>query len=405
MLDMSWTEGCTKTRYPGVFRTDTGFRIRVRAVNPRTGTLEERNREYSGIRLDQALIHKAELLRDIRESGVTQQRQRVGDFAKFWIESKSPTVDRGTAERYVDALENHVLPALGDFYFDQLTQLDVQKWVNAERRKGYRAATLRGWFRVLRTMTRDAIDPLQLPRDPTLRVTFPEDEEREEPNALTSEDLGRFLQSVRRVSPETFALVATLAFTGLRFCHASALRWEDIDEQKRVIRITRKNVRGRVGPVSRKKQAPKQYPLHDELAEVLREQRQVLLRSQAPGVDEGWVFPSETGGLRHHTGLWKVWRKCLQQSGINERFTIHGLRRTFNDLTRKAGVDGIVIRSLTGHVTEKMRDHYSTVGLDEKHTAVASVHRLVSLGRGGDPAESGDRSGDRSVGQKKTGEG
>ena len=39
-----------------------------------------------------------------------------------------------------------------------------------------------------------------------------------------------------------------------------------------------------------------------------------------------------------------------------ERFTIHGLRRTFNDLTRRAGVDGVVIKSLTGHVTEKMRE-------------------------------------------------
>jgi integrase len=81
-----------------------------------------------------------------------------------------------------------------------------------------------------------------------------------------------------------------------------------------------------------------------------------------------------------------------------ERFTIHGLRRTFNDLTRRAGVDGVVIKSLTGHVTEKMRSHYSTVGLDEKLVAVSSVHRLVRL-------ESGDAGGDASTGQKKTGEG
>jgi hypothetical protein len=56
----------------------------------------------------------------------------------------------------------------------------------------------------------------------------------------------------------------------------------------------------------------------------------------------------------------------VKESKIEERFTVHGLRRTFNDLTRRAGVDGVVIKSLTGHVTEKMRTHYSTVGLDEK---------------------------------------
>ena len=70
---------------------------------------------------------------------------------------------------------------------------------------------------------------------------------------------------------------------------------------------------------------------------------------------------------------------CLKAAGITERFTIHGLRRTFNDLSRRAGVDAVVIRSLTGHVTEKMRAHYSTVSLDEKRVAVASVHRLIPV--------------------------
>jgi hypothetical protein len=37
----------------------------------------------------------------------------------------------------------------------------------------------------------------------------------------------------------------------------------------------------------------------------------------------------------------------------------------------------VITRSITGHVTEQMREHYSTVGLDEKKAAVANVLRLV----------------------------
>ena len=33
---------------------------------------------------------------------------------------------------------------------------------------------------------------------------------------------------------------------------------------------------------------------------------------------------------------------------------------------------------MTGHVTEKMREHYSTVGIDEKHSAAAKVVEMVS---------------------------
>jgi integrase len=102
--------------------------------------------------------------------------------------------------------------------------------------------------------------------------------------------------------------------------------------------------------------------------------------------------------LRTPGGLWKAWQACLKESKIKERFTVHGLRRTFNDLTRRAGVDGVVIKSLTGHVTEKMRSHYSTVGLDEKLVAVSTVHRLVPVG-------SGDGGGDANAAQKKTGKG
>ncbi len=58
---------------------------------------------------------------------------------------------------------------------------------------------------------------------------------------------------------------------------------------------------------------------------------------------------------------------------------MHGLRRTFNDLARRAGVDGVVTKSMTGHVTERMREHYSSVGLDEKRQAVGSLMRLVQV--------------------------
>ena len=48
----------------------------------------------------------------------------------------------------------------------------------------------------------------------------------------------------------------------------------------------------------------------------------------------------------------------------SNRFTLHGLRYTFTDLVRLANVDAVVRRALTGHVTEEMQRHYSTVGME-----------------------------------------
>jgi integrase len=171
----------------------------------------------------------------------------------------------------------------------------------------------------------------------------------------------------------------------MRACHVSALQWPDIDEPAGVIRVVRKQVEGVVGDVTRKKQVPKEFPLQPELTTILRDHRQRLLETQSPGLDSAWVFPAvRTGKLRGANSMRKAWVSCLKAAGITERFTPHGLRRTFNDMLRRAQVDPVIAKALTGHVTEQMREHYSTVGLDEKRAAVASVLRLLPRGESAD---------------------
>ena len=124
------------------------------------------------------------------------------------------------------------------------------------------------------------------------------------------------------------------------------------------------------------------YPVEPELAEILRAHRERLLQTNAKGLAEGWMFPSAEGTLRTPNSLDRAWAKCLKHAEITKRFTVHGLRYTFTDLVRRANVDAVVRRALTGHVTEQMQRHYSTVGLDEKRAAIAGVLRLVGPGAG-----------------------
>jgi integrase len=66
----------------------------------------------------------------------------------------------------------------------------------------------------------------------------------------------------------------------------------------------------------------------------------------------------------------------LKQAGITKHVTIHGLRRTATDLLRRAAVDPVAAKAIIGHTTDRMREHYSTVGADEARGIGA---RLVSL--------------------------
>ncbi len=123
-------------------------------------------------------------------------------------------------------------------------------------------------------------------------------------------------------------------------------------------------------------------PLTDELAKVLAEHRKKLLEEQAPGFADGWIFPAKTKTLVVGTGLQKPLRAALKNAGIDQRFTLHGFRRTFNNLMRQVA-SGEVVRAMTGHVTERMTAHYSHIGEEEKRTAVARALSAVLTPKSG----------------------
>jgi len=389
-----------QTRYPGVFRLDQAkYWIRAKVVDPRTGKNKEIDRILEGVTAHEAAQKRDQLINETKNPPELTKKVRVGEFAQSWMKSKTLKLDSSTARTYADVLEKHVLPALGDLYYDALTPQDVQRWIDDALKRGwtsekrgsmrisktarraYTRDTVAGWFRVFRTMTRDAMATLGLPRDPTLRIVLPEKSmDDEESNALTPDELFAFLDAMKTSYPQHHALVALLAYTGLRFCHASALHWEDWDETAGVLRITRKNVRGKLGSVTRKKRAPKEYPVLPELAEILSAHRARLEAAAVENPDltkKGYMFPSSVGTLRTPNTLDRAWQSCLAKAKITKRFTVHGLRYTFTDLVRLANVDAVVRRALTGHVTEEMQRHYSTVGLDEKRAAIKGVLRLV----------------------------
>lgn len=387
-----------KTRYPGVYKTGNNeYRVRAVGKDPRTGKRKAVEKVFEGSAQEAARMRSA-LLEEIQAATQVVERQRVGEFAQSWIKSKAVSLDPGTARTYAEALDRHVLPVLGAYWYDQLTKADVQRWVDdcfakawqtpKGGKKPYRRNSVHGWFRVFRTMTRDAVDALELPRDPTSRIRFPQEELAETSKALEPAELLRFLSEMRARYPQHYGLVVLLAFTGLRFCHASALKWEDWNEDSGVLHVRRKQVRQEVSPVSRKKRAPGVIPVDPELAEVLREHRARLAAAKAPGLDKGWMFPSEAGTLRTPNSLDRAWTKCLKAAKVKRRFTVHGLRYTFTDLIRLSKADAVVRRALTGHVTEEMQRHYSNVGTDEKRAAIAGA--LQVLAEAGKGAESGE---------------
>jgi hypothetical protein len=103
------------------------------------------------------------------------------------------------------------------------------------------------------------------------------------------------------------------------------------------------------------------------------------------------VFSDERGALLRKNYLRIPLARVLKRVGFTGRFTVHGFRRTFNNIARQVAGD-IVTRSITGDVTPAMTEHYSHVGRAEKLAAPEASCASCSEGQWG---MVGDQVGDR----------
>jgi integrase len=120
----------------------------------------------------------------------------------------------------------------------------------------------------------------------------------------------------------------------------------------------------------------------ESLAEVLQQHRQSLFAKQAPGFAAGWVFPSRVGRLSTPSAIRKPLARAAasdasRAAGLTRGPSAHWFRHTMSNLLR-LHTTGQVQRSVTGHSTEAMSEHYSHVSLDEKRVAIHAV--VTSLG-------------------------
>jgi integrase len=161
----------------------------------------------------------------------------------------------------------------------------------------------------------------------------------------------------------------------LRWGEASALKWDDHNERARVLHIRRAVCERALRPLTKTRKA-RIVGVPDVLREVLRAHREQLVATQHPGLSSGLMFPSNKGTPLANSRMSDALQQACEEAGIKRRFTSHGFRRTLTDLLRNAQVDPVIAAGLTGHETERMRRHYSTVRSSE---AVEAGERVVRL--------------------------
>ncbi len=91
------------------------------------------------------------------------------------------------------------------------------------------------------------------------------------------------------------------------------------------------------------------------------------------------LFPSEVGGFRSNAALTKPFKAIAKSMKLTKQISPKAMRRSFQDAMREAEVANVVVRSISGHLTDQMQQRYSTARGHEQESAIARIINLTSI--------------------------
>jgi integrase len=401
MTEQKWVQKwnswiAPKPSKPGVWRRkEGGFLVRGRAVDSCTGRMKEVRFNVEATDAIEAFTLLQSELKKVRTGETTSSAPMptFSAFAASLFEDKVKAGDIRSASgrvKWAQTLEHHLLPAFGPTLMDTIRHADVARWRVRMAEKiqdgTYSPHTVNTWLNVMRVILKAAVMQLELARNPMDGIKNFDTSEHvyteEEPNSLTVQEMPAFLSKMRALCPQHFAFVCLGFFLGHRPSTLRPLRRSgptpDVLLDEGILLVRQSHTEGDEVMATTKTKIRQRITLPPILVDILRWHLDTQLTTDAMRQSE-LLFPAEDGGFRSRSALKKPFVAVAAAIGLKKHVSPKAMRRTFQDLARAAEVKDIVTRAISGHATETMQHHYSTVAAEEKKLAIAKVIELSGV--------------------------
>jgi integrase len=277
-----------RTATPGIYKRGSRYVVTFRDPYGK-------QRKRSARTLAQARALKGQLTADV-ERGEYRPVKKVAfsDYALEWIDHYGGRSSRGirpeTVADYRRRLEREAIPFFTRMPLAAIQPADIKRFARHVAARGVSASTVRLALAPVKALLADAFEAGDIRSNPAAGVRLAlngtgQAEEDEQVKALTEEELGRLLAEIPEHWRVFFEL---LAQTGLRIGEAIALRWQDVDFDRRRVHVGRRFYRGSFAP-PKSRYGRRDVPIGPGLAGDL--EARWLLEEDV----EGLVFPSSTG--------------------------------------------------------------------------------------------------------------
>lgn len=280
-------------------------------------------------------------------------RMTVGEWADRWLATKVG-VKGSTLNGYEGLLRSWVLPRWRSVPLTRVTNADVAAWVAGMVAEGLSPSRVRQAHQCLAAMLKAAVRDRRLAVNPAADVDLPRIAKVEH-RYLEHHEVDELAAACGRYD----VLVLVLAYTGIRWGEAAALRCGRVDLSRR-----RLDVVASLSEVGMVTGAPKTHqtrsvPVPASVAERLAE---LVVGRPADAL----VFTTETGTVLRGSNFRRgVWLPATAKVAL-EGLTPHDLRHTAASLAVAAGASVKGVQAMLGHASAAMTlDVYADLWPDE----------------------------------------
>jgi len=247
---------------------------------------------------------------------------------------------KSTVSGYEGYLKNHLLPYFKKYKACEITPTLIESYISSMQGKGYKHKTINHTINLLSGIFSKAVRAGFVSYNPVTlikRLKLP----HMEMEFLDTFDIKVLLETAKTEFPTFYPLLQTAIATGMRRGELLALTWNDIDYDRKLIRVNKSYHNGRLEE-TKTKQSVRNICIPDNLVTVLKE-----WKKKAPVGKV--VFCNSVGSYQDPNNMVKRYFKpCLEKAGVkNIRF--HDLRHTYASLMISKGLPIKFIQQQMGH--------------------------------------------------------
>lgn len=305
------------------------------------------------------------------------EQKKISEVISLWKTDKKQYVKKSSFSAYILLIENHLLPAFGDKY--TIEETEVQQFVFLKINQGLSHKTIKDILIVLKMVLKFGAKNKWIEYQP-FDIQFPTERERNDIEVLSRNNQKKVMNYIQEHFTFRNLGIFICLSAGIRIGEVCALTWEDIDTDRGIISVKRTiqriyviedNIRKTevILDTPKTKNSIRDIPMSRDLLRMLKPIKKIVNNSF-------FVLTNDEKPTEPRT--YRSYYKNLMRELNMPELKFHGLRHSFATRCIESKCDYKTVSVLLGHSNiSTTLNLYVHPNMEQKKKAIDQMFRAL----------------------------